>query len=200
MTAPRGIRNHNPGNIERGAPWQGLAEPDEMTPVQRMEDRFAVFKAPEWGIRAIARVLITYQDKHGLRTVRDMLNRWAPPVENDTGAYVERVARDMGVSPDTEINVHCYDPARLMVEAIIAHENGQQPYPNDVIDRGLMLAGIEPPKVVHQPPLSPGPKPFPPSEEDPDERAHLVATLPAALADIERQAGALKDRVRRLLT
>jgi len=38
---PRGIRNHNPGNIEKGDPWQGLAADQSGDP------RFAVFAAPE---------------------------------------------------------------------------------------------------------------------------------------------------------
>ncbi|MCV5978740.1 hypothetical protein OFO29_40995, partial [Escherichia coli] len=26
MKTPRGIRNNNPGNIDKGAPWQGLID------------------------------------------------------------------------------------------------------------------------------------------------------------------------------
>lgn len=30
MKTPRGIRNNNPGNLDKGSPWQGLvANPDE---------------------------------------------------------------------------------------------------------------------------------------------------------------------------
>lgn len=57
---PRGIRNNNPGNLEWGDPWQGL-DPDG----QAQDKRFVVFKDPAMGIRAIARTLITYQDKYG---------------------------------------------------------------------------------------------------------------------------------------
>src|SRR4051812_38910947 len=90
----RGIINANPGNIDRGKPptaWLGLATPAEMTPEQKAEKRFAVFRSPEYGIRALAKLLQTYQSKHGLRTVRGIINRWAPPVENNTGAYVNAV-------------------------------------------------------------------------------------------------------------
>lgn len=109
---PRGIRNHNPGNIERGAPWQGLATPEEMTPAQRAETRFCVFRSPKWGIRAIARVLITYQDRHGIRTPRGMIARWAPAAENDTAAYVRAVAGRLGVAHDTAVDVHTHADAR----------------------------------------------------------------------------------------
>ena len=46
---PRGIRNHNPGNIDKGADWEGLADD------QSSDSRFCVFKDPVWGIRAMAR-------------------------------------------------------------------------------------------------------------------------------------------------
>jgi len=160
QTTPRGLRNHNPGNIERGAPWQGLADLAEMTEAQRAETRFCVFRSPEWGIRAIARVLITYQDRHGLRTVRGMIGRWAPTAENNTEAYMRAVAARLGVANDTAVDVHRYDVARALVEAIIRHENGEQPYPDAVIDKGLALAGIEPPVLMTAPPAPP-PKPAP---------------------------------------
>jgi len=138
---PRGIRNHNPGNIERtkpATPWQGIAS-------EQTDDRFVVFKAPEWGIRAIARILISYQDKHGLNSVRRIINRWAPPVENDTASYVLSVAKRLNVNPDQSISVYEYDTMRTLVEAIIRHENGVQPYDEALIKKGLVLAGIEAP-------------------------------------------------------
>ena len=135
----RGLRNHNPGNIDRdGTPWQGMAEDQSSDP------RFIVFKSAPFGIRAIARVLITYQDKHGLGTVRKIINRWAPPVENDTGAYVQAVAAALGVEANDIIDVHDFEVMRPLVKAIIKHENGVQPYADSVINYGLSLAGITP--------------------------------------------------------
>lgn len=143
---PRGVRCHNPGNIEKGDPWQGLAE------IQR-DPRFCTFEAPRWGIRAICRILITYQDRHGLNTVRGIINRWAPPIENDTGAYVRHVADLCGVGPDDAINVFDYAVMKPLVQAIIRHENGPNPdkrdgrwYDDETVNAGLRLAGVEPPK------------------------------------------------------
>ena len=68
---PRGIRNNNPLNIELGDQWQGLA-------ASQTDGRFAQFQAPEYGFRAAAKVLNTYQNKHGLTTPRQMISRWAP--------------------------------------------------------------------------------------------------------------------------
>lgn len=152
---PRGVRNNNPGNIERGnpaTPWQGLAKPGEMTAEQRKEARFAVFSGPEWGVRALARTLIIYQDKHGLNYVSEIIGRWAPPGENQTGAYISAVLKAMMVRSTDRINVHDYSVMKPLVEAIIAHECAGYRYPAAVIDKGLLLAGIEPParKVVNR--------------------------------------------------
>src|SRR5690606_14055463 len=76
----------------------------------------------------------------------------APPVENNTDAYVEHVARAVGVGPDHEIDVHDWHTLRPMTEAIIRHENGKGPlstpnswYDAATIDKGLTLAGVERP-------------------------------------------------------
>src|SRR5690625_833965 len=116
QTLPRGIRLHNPGLIEKGDPWQGLADD------QSADSRFAVFDGPEWGIRAIARVLITYQDKHGIENISGIVNRWAPPSENDSEAYARHVAQRLGVALHQVIDVTEFETARHLVEAIIRHE------------------------------------------------------------------------------
>lgn len=146
-STPRGIRNNNPGNLDRGSPWQGLvAGPDP---------RFCTFADPAYGIRAIAITLITYYDKRKaddkspVDTVGEIITRWAPPVENNTAAYIRYVCRVMGVAPDEHVNLHLYDTLRPLVEAIIRHECGRGPldtvnswYGEDVIEEGLRRAGI----------------------------------------------------------
>jgi hypothetical protein len=142
---PRGIRNNNPGNIDRTpkrTAWQGRVPDNALT-----DPRFEQFEHAKWGIRAICRTLITYQDKHELNSVREIIDRWAPPVENNTEAYIQAVARKIGVAPDEAISVHEYDVMRELVVAIISHENGQQPYSGADIDEGLRLAGVVPAKA-----------------------------------------------------
>jgi len=151
LRMPRGIRNNNPGNIERdGTRWQGMA-------ARQTDGRFIVFSEARWGIRAIARILITYQDKRraadGSRidTVRKFISRWAPPVENNTDAYARAVANALGVGvDDPDIDVYDYDTMRGLVSAIIQFENGSPPwhriggwYQDAEIERGLLLAGIQ---------------------------------------------------------
>ncbi|MBB4267824.1 structural protein P5 [Roseospira visakhapatnamensis] len=199
FSVPRGIRNHNPGNIERGAPWQGLADPADMTAEQRAEPRFCVFAAPKWGIRALARVLITYQDKHGLRTVRGMISRWAPKADqNNTEAYIRMVADRLGVAHDTAIDVHTYDVARALVEAIISHENGMQPYDRAMIDTGLALAGIEPPVLITDRPApalptKPAPRPLRQTSTGKTGAAGLLAVGGTVLTVAAENADAVLD-------
>lgn len=143
-TTPRGIRNYNPGNIERNATrWQGMATD------QSADARFVVFSHPVWGIRALARTLITYQDKHGLRTVRGIIERWAPPFENPTSAYAASVAGRIGVALEQRIDVYDHPTMLALVRAIIHHENGYGPlqgewYGEALLYDGLALAGILP--------------------------------------------------------
>lgn len=151
-TAPRGIRNNNPGNIRWGSPWQGLVpEP------QRTDTAFCQFVAAAWGVRAIAIILITYQDKRrapdgsAIDTVQEFISRWAPAVENNTAAYVQAVASALGVgADDPTVDVHQYDTLLTLVRAIVTHENGQAPkgdwYSQAVYDEGLRLAGVVKPR------------------------------------------------------
>lgn len=134
-TVPRGIRNANPGNIRWGAAWQGLKAPAERT-----DPSFCQFVDPVYGIRAIAKIMLTYADAYNLRTVQGVIGRWAPPNENNTASYVLSVARSMGVGPADQIDVHVQPVMCSLVKAIIQHENGQQPYPDQLIEQGVALA------------------------------------------------------------
>lgn len=139
MSIPRGIRNNNPGNIDRNATaWQGMAADQSSDP------RFVVFNSPEYGIRAMAKVLMSYGAKYGIDTVRGVINRWAPPNENDTEAYIVHVAETLGVGPDTHISLSSPSVLVVLVAAIIKHENGQQPYDQPTIAKGVGMAlGVE---------------------------------------------------------
>ena len=87
-------------------------------------------------------LLLSYQRSHGLHTVRTMIDRWAPPSENDTGAYVDVVAKAVGVSADAPINVSAPDTMEAMVAAIVRQENGQQPYDHVTIALAMNRAGV----------------------------------------------------------
>ena len=137
----RGIRNNNPGNIRKSNdPWQGLSEVQD-------DPEFFQFKSMAYGIRAIARTLITYQDKYGIRTIKDFVARYAPEKENKTANYKDCVCGISGFSEDQILDFHKYEEIEPVIRGIIFIENGVDNYSKfkqDDIDAGLILAGVSP--------------------------------------------------------
>lgn len=130
---PRGIRNNNPGNVMKGGDsWQGE--------VQGNDPRFVTFATPEAGIRAMAKTLLTYQEKHGLDTVESIVSRWAPATENNTVTYTNTVAKEMGVKPGDPLNLRDAATLTKLTRAMIRVENGSQPYTDQQIASGLAAA------------------------------------------------------------
>ena len=110
---PRGLRNNNPLNIRRsGDKWQGLK-------VLQEDKAFFQFSEMKWGWRAAFRLLChTYYGKYKLRTIRDIITRWAPPKENNTEAYIRRVTDRIGIGPDKELGDPQTHPTQWMMIGI----------------------------------------------------------------------------------
>ena len=133
MTRPaRGERNNNPGNIRHGSKWQGLS-------AQQTDKDFCQFVSPEYGIRAIYKLLQTYQKKYELNTVESIIDRYAPPNENNTTGYINRAAKDIGVSVNAPINVSSKPVAIALATAIVGVELGYQPYSQKVFEDAWLL-------------------------------------------------------------
>lgn len=117
---PRGIRNNNPLNIEAGnftASQPGF---------QGSDGRFARFADPEQGFAAAENLLDVYGRKHGLRTVAEVINRWAPPSDgNPVSAYAASVARDVGVGPNDPIDLANPQIRSRLSSAMATFENGR---------------------------------------------------------------------------
>lgn len=129
----RGIRNNNPGNLEysKTNPWVGQTGDD---------GRFAKFETPEHGIRALGRNLLSYQ-RQGIDTVGDIINRWAPPSDNNnTEAYIQAVCAQLGVTADQQLDASNPDTLKALCAAIIKHENGSQPYSDQQLATGVSAA------------------------------------------------------------
>ena len=133
MTQPRGIRNHNPGNIELGTDWDGLSE-------VQTDGRFCQFDDPVYGIRAMARILKTYSNRYGINTIYNAIARWAPPFENDTKSYAAFVASYVNVDMDDVIDIGSDEVLCSMLPAMIKMENGVMPYDYSQIKKGVSLA------------------------------------------------------------
>ena len=128
---PRGIRNHNPGNIEKGTAWNGMAD-------SQPDPRYITFVTPQYGIRAMARILRTYRERYKLTTIEGIISRWAPPSENPTDKYIKFVADRVGVAAGVVLPATDEIIARL-IAAIIRFENGLQPYDDETILEGIKL-------------------------------------------------------------
>lgn len=127
----RGYRNNNPGNLEAGHNWQGMTGND---------GRFATFGTPESGYRAMGKNLLNYDKKYGIRTIRKIIGRWAPPGENNTEAYIARVSQQMGIGPDEELNLKDEATLTKLMQSIAKHENGYNRHSNEVVGAGARMA------------------------------------------------------------
>lgn len=121
----RGINNKNPGNI-RQSPTKYLGE------VRPSRDKaFKQFETMAWGYRAMFVLLDTYR-RNGYKTLRQMISRYAPPIENHTDNYIEFVSERARVFDNVELNTH--DPAEMIpiVSAMSQMENGIPAKPEQV--------------------------------------------------------------------
>ena len=121
----RGIRNNNPLNIRlSNDKWQGQVLPKRGSG----EGAFCVFYNMEYGWRAAFRILCnTYYNKYKLRTIRDIVSRWAPNNENNTAAYIRHVSDYTGIGPDKVLASpkECPTDWLLIGYAMAVVENGK---------------------------------------------------------------------------
>lgn len=127
--APRGIRNNNPGNIDfRGQSGATLERPG---------GRFARFETAYDGLKALSRQLMRYFEGKTtgkpLQTLNDIISTWAPGNENNTGAYIAQLSKMMGVAPDAILNLKDPQVMYSLMNGIIHHENGRNPYPSELV-------------------------------------------------------------------
>lgn len=107
---PRGIRNNNPLNIRIGNTWQGeVSHPTDT--------EFEQFISMKWGLRAAFVLLRRYIERYGLRTIRDIISRWAPASENNTRAYINAVCHWTGM---TELQELAFKDANTMCNLVWA--------------------------------------------------------------------------------
>lgn len=131
---PRGLRNNNAGNLRLSSDsWQGLA--DEQT-----DGAFFQFVSPEYGIRALSKVLLNYESVYGLNTVAGIISRYAPSSENDTNSYISSVVSKLSTVTSANQVFSVRDNLSELVNAIIIHENGYNPYSQSVLNDGISMA------------------------------------------------------------
>jgi len=130
---PRGARNNNPLNVT-GTGWAGQTGSD---------GRFATFATADAGRAAADQNLQAYHGKHGIDTVAGVVSRWAPPNENDTAAYIDRVSRKLGVDPNARLGLADAGARSQLLDAMSEHETPGSIAPVDlksISDADLMAS------------------------------------------------------------
>ncbi len=126
MSTPRGLRNNNPGNIRNSSTvWQGEIVPSK-------DKSFKQFKTMAYGYRALIKLLQNYRKLYNLKTVAELINRWAPENENNTSAYITRVCKEMQVPSTYVIDIEDKATMCAMAAAISQVENGVPAVMEDV--------------------------------------------------------------------
>lgn len=118
MDLPRGLRLNNPGNIRISTTkWQGEIIPSA-------DKSFKQFVSLAHGYRSMLKLIRNYKIFYGLDTIEKIINRWAPPNENNTSNYIAFVVKDTGIQPTTKINPYGEEPMLRIAAAITKMENG----------------------------------------------------------------------------
>jgi|GEM_PF-6864226 len=133
-----GIRLNNPLNVERGQNWQGLAD-------VQLNDRFATFISKAYGIRAWHKIMQTYRNAYGIRTIAGIINRYNPVSDGQPSTYITNVASDVGIAPSAPIDIMDRDTAFALCRAMIKVEIGSIAallVSDADIEEGLTLAGV----------------------------------------------------------
>ncbi len=133
MSEPRGIRNNNPLNIRLSSDkWQGQTNANvndnDNNSSLKGDAEFVQFYSMEYGWRAAFVILCrTYYGKYGLKTIRDIVSRWAPAKENNTEAYIRHVSDYTGIAPNKVLGSPQEHPTQwlLIGYAMAVVENGK---------------------------------------------------------------------------
>lgn len=131
----RGIKNCNPGNIRRSS----VRYLGEVTPSRDKE--FKQFVSMTYGYRAMFVLLDSYARRYGLRTIRTMLNRYAPPEENFTQGYIRFVANNSGIGADELVDTRSARDMIPIVMAMSEIENGVKPNTDEVGEGWQLFVG-----------------------------------------------------------
>lgn len=134
-----GLRLLNPFDLEKTSDieWHGQVHPGS-------DPTFCQFDTMENGIRAGVIDIVNMNGRDGLKTLRQMAEKYAPPSKNDTTAYIKTLCAHTGFDPDEEIELGKPEDARDVALAFLAAEQGAaiSQISQVVIDAGI-VAGLK---------------------------------------------------------
>ena len=140
----RGIRNNNPLNIRHSADrWQGMRK-------EQKDKSFVQFESMAYGYRAAWKTLQSYYNRFCMKsqpfTVRTIIERWAPPSENDTESYIRQVLKLSSIGGKENLlppeNVDSYHRLSKLLESMTVMECGirMSQVDSEAIFQGYKLA------------------------------------------------------------
>lgn len=129
------IRNNNPGNLRpvrdrkgKIIKWRGQIDVDSRG--------FCIFNSLENGLRAAGRNLQDYNKVYGRDTIREIIENWAPRIENDTERYIARVSQETGYHPNQPLNLRDKNVATNLIAAITKQEHGKY-ISKELVDKAI---------------------------------------------------------------
>lgn len=131
-SAPRGIRNNNPGNLNFAGQSGATKEGGE-------GGRFAVFESMEQGVAALYRQLQIYFKK-GVNTLSSIVKTYAPASDgNNVDAYVSALSKATGKGANEKIDAGDTNTIARLMKGIVDHENGKGYISSSDIMGGIQL-------------------------------------------------------------
>lgn len=131
-SAPRGIRNNNPGNLNFAGQSGATKEGGE-------SGRFAVFESMEHGVAALYRQLQLYF-KRGVNTLSSIVKTYAPASDgNNVDAYVSALSKATGKGANEAIDAGDTTTIARLMKGIVDHENGKGYISSSDIMGGIQL-------------------------------------------------------------
>ena len=130
----RGFENNNPANIRlTNIKWEGMSS-------EQNDKSFIQFTDMIYGLRALAIVLFNYNKMYNLKSIKEIINRFAPNCENPTHNYVKFVAGKVGIDENDLFNFANKKELIKLINAIIEFENGEPLNDDALVDKAISLA------------------------------------------------------------
>jgi hypothetical protein len=109
------FRNNNPGNIRWNPKIKGVVGKDDRG--------FAIFSSKYAGLAAIRSLLNGYIKK-GYNTIELILNRYAPPTDNNnTEAYIQFISQRSGIARNAKLRP---DQVDALIPGMVKMETGKE--------------------------------------------------------------------------
>ncbi|EHI2320988.1 hypothetical protein J9D40_001299 [Salmonella enterica] len=131
-SAPRGIRNNNPGNLNYAGQAGATMEGGE-------GGRFAVFESMQHGVAALYKQLQLYF-KRGINTLSSIVKTYAPASDNNNvDAYISALTKATGKGANEVIDSGDTATIARLMKGIVDHENGKGYISSSDIMGGIQL-------------------------------------------------------------